>query len=81
MNSWRDFFKVKNINVTYVNAEDIYGFENDTTIDFSNQTENIVQGKVALRSMSYTKKTVEEIDALFVLLESAGIQISLLKLT
>ena len=46
VNSWRDFFKVKNINVTYVDAEDIYGFENDTMIEFNNQTENIVQGKV-----------------------------------
>ena len=68
MNSWRDFFKVKNINVTYVNAEDIYGFENDTIIDFSNQTENIVQGKVFFEGYVVYDKKLSRRYSLFVLL-------------
>ena len=66
VNSWRDFFKVKNINVTYVNAEDTYGFENDTMIDFSNQTENTVQGKVFVEGHAIYDKKLSRRYALFV---------------
>lgn len=44
VNSWRDFFRVKNLNITYVDANEMYGFGNEETIGFHNHTENVVQG-------------------------------------
>ena len=44
VNSWRDFFRVKNLNITYVDANEMYGFGNEETIGLHNHTENVVQG-------------------------------------
>ena len=48
VNSWRDFFRVKNFNITYIDANEIYGFGNEESIGFHNHTENVVQGYVLI---------------------------------